>query len=67
MTDMQMREKPAARTKTCARCGTMFGCSTSTGCWCADEPYRLPLSTTGEDCLCPKCLRRLAFVSGQSA
>ena len=59
MTDTQMREQPAARTKTCARCGAVFGCSTSTGCWCAGEPYRLPMPAPGsiDDCMCPTCLR----------
>jgi hypothetical protein len=54
----------------CTRCGSAFDCGSGGrdgGCWCADEPCRLPMSTTGEDCLCPTCLRRLAFVSGQSA
>jgi uncharacterized protein len=59
MTDMQMREKPVARTKTCARCGTVFGCSTSSGCWCSAEPYRLPMPAPGstDDCMCRNCLR----------
>lgn len=52
----------ASRRVACARCGTTFECGLSGGCWCADEPYRLPLTAAGvsEDCLCPACLRRAA-------
>jgi hypothetical protein len=59
MTDMQVREKPAARTKTCALCGTVFDCSISTGCWCSAKPYRLPMPAPGstDDCMCPIYLR----------
>jgi hypothetical protein len=60
MTDMQVREKTAARAKTCARCGTVFDCGCSGGgCWCTDEPYRLPMPAPGstDDCMCPTCLR----------
>jgi hypothetical protein len=59
MTDMQLREKPAARAKTCARCSTVFDCSTSNGCWCAAEPYHLPMPAPGstDDRMCPTCLR----------
>ena len=54
----------------CARCGATFDCGNGGrdgGCWCADESYRLPMPGADQDCLCPQCLRRLAFVSGQSA
>jgi hypothetical protein len=46
----------------CARCGAVFECTPAGGCWCADEPYRLPLTDAGadEDCLCPACLRKAA-------
>jgi hypothetical protein len=46
----------------CARCGAVFECRSGGGCWCADEPYRLPLTAAGaaEDCLCPACLRKAA-------
>ena len=59
MSDIEARERPAARQKTCGDCGTVFDCCTSTGCWCSAEPYRLPMPApgSGEDCLCPACLR----------
>jgi hypothetical protein len=54
----------------CVRCGAAFECGSGGrdgACWCADESYRLPVPGADQDCLCPQCLRRLAFVSGQSA
>jgi hypothetical protein len=49
------------RSLTCARCGTAFECGSALEkCWCAEEDFRLPMPTTGEDCLCPACLRKAA-------
>ena len=53
----------------CARCGAAVECGRGGrdgACWCADESFRLPGPGADQDCLCPRCLRRLAFVSGQS-
>lgn len=35
----------------------MFECRLDGGCWCAEEAFRLPLPSGGEDCLCAACLR----------
>jgi hypothetical protein len=51
------------RSLACSRCGTEFECNPGGACWCADETPRLPMPVEGEDCLCPKCLRK---ASGQS-
>ena len=53
----------------CARCGAVFECAFAGGCWCADEPYRLPLTDAGaaEDCLCPACLRQAAALQDKPA
>jgi hypothetical protein len=45
------------RALTCARCGTPFTCDLSGQCWCDEEAAKLPMPTTGEDCLCRNCLR----------
>ncbi len=56
-----MTMQPASlRDLTCARCGAAFTCGTGGRdgrCWCAEEAYRLPMPTEGDDCLCPSCLR----------
>jgi hypothetical protein len=46
----------------CARCGATFDCRLGGDCWCAAEPMRLPTpaAESGEDCLCPACLRAAA-------
>jgi hypothetical protein len=44
----------------CSACGTEFGCDLSGNCWCAEEPAKLPMPTTGGDCLCRDCLREAA-------
>ncbi|OYU89747.1 MAG: hypothetical protein CFE29_11870 [Bradyrhizobiaceae bacterium PARB1] len=49
-----------SRRLTCSACGTEFGCDLSGNCWCADEPAKLPMPTTGGDCLCRDCLRKAA-------
>jgi hypothetical protein len=49
----------------CARCGAAFECGSTVGkCWCAEEDFRLPMpaADSGEDCLCPPCLREAAGV-----
>ena len=54
----------------CARCGTHFDCGSEAGsCWCAQEDFRLPLppAGSGEDCLCPICLRAAAKARPESA
>src|SRR5436305_1321763 len=53
------------RRLTCARCGAAFACGAQSGkCWCAEEDFRLavPAADSGEDCLCPECLRRAAAI-----
>ena len=53
-----------ARQLTCKSCGTEFACDPGGSCWCFDEAVRLPLPKDGQsqfkDCLCAKCLARLA-------
>jgi cysteine-rich CWC protein len=54
------------RPLTCARCGAAFACGADTGaCWCGEEDFRLPMpaADSGEDCLCPACLRKAAASS----
>jgi hypothetical protein len=53
-------EQQAPRRLACARCGIEFSCSLAGPCWCSDEAFRLPMPTDGGDCLCPRCLRKLA-------
>jgi hypothetical protein len=51
------------RQLSCARCGAAFECGSAAGkCWCAEEDFRLPMpaADSGEDCLCPACLRAAA-------
>jgi hypothetical protein len=50
----------ASRRLACARCGVAFECRPGGGCWCAEEPYRLPMTGLSSDCLCPDCLRKAA-------
>jgi len=59
---MTAATQTSPRRVACARCGAVFECALAGGCWCADEPYRLPLTAAGEieDCLCPDCLRKAA-------
>jgi hypothetical protein len=55
--------RPEPRDLTCARCGAAFECGSTVGkCWCAEEDFRLPMPAinSGEDCLCPACLRKAA-------
>lgn len=58
--------KPGRRL-VCTACGTTFGCSPQGPCWCAGEDFRLPVPPLPVedggpgDCLCPKCLRKLAL------
>jgi len=52
--------KPLSRSLTCSDCGTEFGCDLSGNCWCAEETAKLPMPTTGGDCLCRDCLRAKA-------
>jgi hypothetical protein len=52
--------KPTPRRLACANCGTEFNCDPAGDCWCKEESLRVPMPATGEDCLCPKCLRKLA-------
>jgi hypothetical protein len=54
---------PAPRRIVCARCGSAFACRPGGECWCAAEPVRLPMPDTGEDCLCPDCLRAAAQIA----
>jgi hypothetical protein len=54
----------APRRLSCARCGASFECGLGGDCWCAAEPYRLPMSDSSEDCLCPACLRDAAKSAG---
>jgi len=62
---MSMSTTP--RSVTCARCGTVFTCSLSGDCWCADEPYRLPMTKAViEDCLCRDCMRKAAAALAES-
>src|SRR4051812_1382340 len=43
-------------TKSCSRCREPFACGAKEPkCWCQDLPAIAPF--TGDDCLCPKCLR----------
>lgn len=46
--------------KECDQCGRVFECGPETGddgqCWCAKLPNVVPMET-GEDCLCPECLK----------
>jgi hypothetical protein len=54
---------PLLRQLACARCGAAFECGAAAGkCWCAEENYPLPVpaANSGEDCLCPACLRKVA-------
>jgi hypothetical protein len=53
-------ETPASRRLACTGCGTEFSCSLSRQCWCADEAFRMPMPSDGNDCLCPDCLRKAA-------
>lgn len=53
-------ESPSARRLLCSECGSEFGCDPAGGCWCADESFRLPMPTEGQDCLCRNCLAVLA-------
>jgi hypothetical protein len=58
---MNVVAKP--RPLVCARCGAAFECGSTVGhCWCAEEDFRLPMpaADSGEDCLCPACLRKAA-------
>jgi hypothetical protein len=50
-----------ARALRCQRCGAAFECRPA-DCWCAAESVRLPMpaAESGEDCLCPACLRAAA-------
>ncbi|WNV08511.1 cysteine-rich CWC family protein [Tardiphaga sp. 20_F10_N6_6] len=52
--------QPLSRRLTCSDCGTEFGCDLSGNCWCAEETAKLPMPTTGGDCLCRDCLRAKA-------
>ena len=52
--------KPLSRRLICSDCGTEFGCDLSGNCWCAEETAKLPMPTTGGDCLCRDCLRAKA-------
>jgi hypothetical protein len=52
----------SSRQIVCSRCGSEFTCALSGPCWCAEETFRLPIPTDGEDCLCPDCLRKAAEV-----
>src|SRR6187397_2820314 len=59
---------PEPRRLACARCGDAFDCGSAVGkCWCAEEEFRLPMpaADSGEDCLCPACLRKLAATPPQ--
>ncbi|KAA0075192.1 hypothetical protein [Tardiphaga sp. P9-11] len=58
--------KPLSRRLTCSDCGTEFGCDLSGNCWCAEETAKLPMPTTGGDCLCRDCLRKAAEAYRQS-
>jgi len=53
-----------ARTLTCESCGSDFSCDPGGSCWCFEEAVRLPLPKAGrstfKDCLCAKCLTKLA-------
>jgi Cysteine-rich CWC len=53
----------------CARCGTAFQCGLGGDCWCAAEPVRAPMPApgSGEDCLCPACLRAAAAGAARHA
>lgn len=59
-TDSTPGEFSPSRRLTCSACSTEFGCDLSGNCWCMDEPAKLPLPTTGSDCLCRDCLREAA-------
>ena len=65
MSVMSLSADPARepRRLACARCGVPFECGVGTGhCWCAEEDFRLPMPPegSGENCLCPACLRKAA-------
>lgn len=53
-----------ARQLSCESCGTEFTCDPQGDCWCFDEAIRMPLPKAGQsafkDCLCVKCLTKLA-------
>ena len=51
----------------CSACGTELTCSLTGSCWCAEEPARLPMPGTGEDCLCRACLRKMADEARRNA
>ena len=59
-TDSLPGDAAPSRSLTCSACGTEFGCDLSGNCWCMDEPAKLPMPTTGGDCLCRDCLRAAA-------
>jgi hypothetical protein len=63
MTDAP-QASPSVRRLTCSACGTVFDCGLGGDCWCAAEPYRLPVSDSAGDCLCPACLRQAAARHG---
>jgi hypothetical protein len=44
----------------CSACGTEFSCDPAGRCWCAEQDFRLPMPTEGQDCLCRACLTKLA-------
>jgi hypothetical protein len=61
MSSAMEKDNATVRRLACARCGAEFDCGLSGNCWCQAEPYKLPAKqTTGEDCLCPACLRKAA-------
>ena len=60
-----MTRSEIADTKTCESCGETFGCGAKLdGCWCADvdlaPALARELKAKYKDCLCPKCLGRMA-------
>ncbi|QUS41198.1 hypothetical protein RPMA_21890 [Tardiphaga alba] len=67
-TGTQTEDSAAAlsRRLTCSACGAEFGCDLSGNCWCAEEPAKLPMPTTGGDCLCRDCLREAAAAHERS-
>ncbi|MCL8486147.1 MULTISPECIES: cysteine-rich CWC family protein [Bradyrhizobium] len=56
--------KVTARQLSCESCGAEFTCDPGGACWCFEETVRLPLPAGGQsrfkDCLCARCLARLA-------
>ncbi|MEW6641674.1 MAG: cysteine-rich CWC family protein [Pseudomonadota bacterium] len=64
--DQTSATKPPLRRLSCERCGTEFGCDLSSDCWCHTETARLPMPTSGGDCLCPDCLRTAAAAAKES-